>query len=116
MAYFVQIPVLAAAALPRKDATVPNALEKYVNMLMLMADVMIIVRGQSRHPNNRGGDSNSNALGQIPVIQPLQGNLSMSNSTDTNATSLTPNGLTIPFCNGIVGGPCYDAATKQIIP
>src|ERR1041385_3372382 len=36
-------------------------------------------RGQSRHPNNRGGDSNSNSLGQIPVIQPLQGNLSMSN-------------------------------------
>ena len=70
------------------------------------------------HHHNRGGDSNSGRLGQIAIIQPLQqqgGNITLSNSTNAT-TSLTKNGFTIPFCNGIVGGPCYDAATKQIIP
>ena len=51
------------------------------------------------------------ALDSIPVIPKL--NFNATNSTSTSSTTAT---VTLPICNGVVPGPCFDKSTRQIIP
>jgi hypothetical protein len=59
--------------------------------------------------NNNVMDTGQAALNNIPVIQPLN----FDNATTTNNATAT---VKIPVCNGLVGGPCLDKVTGQIIP
>jgi hypothetical protein len=55
-------------------------------------------------------DTGQAALDSIPVIQPLT-------PEQLNGTNLTKTAtVTIPVCDGVVGGPCLDETTGQIIP
>jgi hypothetical protein len=60
--------------------------------------------------SNNNIDTGQAALDSIPVIQPL----TPEQLNGTNATKTAT--VTIPVCDGVVGGPCLDKTTGQIVP
>jgi hypothetical protein len=56
-----------------------------------------------------GHHTKGSAIDSIPVIP------KMNFATTANGTTTTAN-VTIPVCNGVVGGPCLDPNTRTIIP
>jgi hypothetical protein len=48
-------------------------------------------------------------INNVPVIQPLPVN----STVIVNGTTAN---VTMPICDGVVGGPCLDKITGQIIP
>jgi hypothetical protein len=53
--------------------------------------------------SNDNVDTGQAALANKPVIQPL-------NVTAMNAT------ITMPMCNGVVSGPCWDSTNNAVVP